>query len=77
MCPFRGLARAGYMATFQYAFTTAQVLAPAVVGLFAVAAWLPWVVIAAASLLGLVVLHWLGGAIPGELNRMKAVVTPA
>jgi hypothetical protein len=53
------------------------VLAPAVVGLFAVAAWLPWAVIAAASLLGLLVLHWLGCAIPGELNRMKAVVTPA
>jgi hypothetical protein len=68
-------ARAGYMATFQYAFTTAQVLAPAVVGLFAVAAWLPWAVIAAASLLGLLVLHWLGGAIPEELNRVMAVVS--
>lgn len=72
--PPRG-ARAGYMATFQYAFTTAQVLAPAVVGLFAVAAWLPWAVAAAAALLGLLILHWLGGAIPGELNRVRAVVS--
>ncbi len=69
--------RAGYMATFQYAFTTAQVLAPAVVGLFAVAVWLPWAVIAAASLLGLIALHWLGRAIPTELNRLRAIETPA
>jgi hypothetical protein len=74
--PPRG-ARSGYMATFQYAFTTAQVLAPVVVGLFAVAAWLPWAVIAASSLVGFLILQWLGGAIPGESNRARAFVTTA
>jgi hypothetical protein len=63
------------MATFQYAFTTAQALAPAVVGLFAVAAWLPWAVIAGSSLGGLSILNWLGGTIPAGLNRVAAVVT--
>lgn len=68
-------ARAGYMATFQYSFTTAQVLAPAVVGLFALAAWAPWAVIAAASLVGLVALASLEKAMPAESNRATAVLT--
>ena len=66
--PPRG-GRAGYMATYQYAFTAAQVLAPAVVGLFAVAAWLPWAVVAACSLTGVRVLSWLSGAIPSAVDR--------
>ncbi len=64
--------RAGYMATYQYAFTTAQVLAPAVVALFAVAAWLPWAVIASSSLAGVLVLRWMGGAIPTAIDRQTA-----
>lgn len=66
--PPRG-ARAAYMATYQYAFTAAQVLAPAVVGLFSVAAWLPWAVVAACSLTGVRVLRWLSGAIPPAVDR--------
>lgn len=38
-------ARGRYLAMFQYAFTVPGVLAPAVVALFSVAAWLPWVVV--------------------------------
>lgn len=37
--------RGRYLAMFQYAFTVPGVLAPAVTGLFSVAAWLPWVVV--------------------------------
>jgi MFS family permease len=66
--------RAGYMATYQYAFTTAQVLGPAVVALFAVAAWLPWTVVAASALGAVVVLGWLGRTIPAALNRSPAAV---
>ena len=67
--------RAGYMATFQYSFTTAQVLAPAVVGLFAVAAWAPWAVIAVAALAGGLTFRSLEKAIPGELNRAEALAS--
>ncbi len=42
-------ARGRYLAAFQYAFTVPGVLAPAVAGLFAVTAWLPWLVIAACA----------------------------
>jgi hypothetical protein len=66
--------RAGYMATYQYAFTTAQTAAPAVVALFAVAAWLPWAVVAACSLAAIAVIGWLGHAIPAESNRATAPV---
>ncbi len=66
--------REGYMATYQYAFTTAQVLAPAAVALFAVAAWLPWAAVAASSLAGVLVLRWLGGAIPTAVDHPNAAV---
>jgi hypothetical protein len=66
--------RAGYMATYQYAFTTAQVMAPAVVALFAVASWLPWIVLAAASLVAVAILGWLGRTIPTTSNRAMATV---
>ena len=65
--------RAGYMATYQYAFTTAQVLGPAVVALFAIAAWLPWAVVAASAFAGMLVLGWLGRAIPAPVDRPMAV----
>ena len=40
-------ARSRYLAAFQYAFTVPGVLAPAVVALFAVAVWLPWLLVGA------------------------------
>lgn len=61
--------RAGYMATYQYAFTTAQALAPAVVALFAVAGWLPWAVVTVAALVAVAILGWLGRTIPAEIDR--------
>jgi MFS family permease len=69
--------RAGYMATYQYAFTTAQVLAPTVVALFVVAAWLPWAVLAAAALVAVAILDWLGRTIPGAANRAAPSLTVA
>ncbi|HSE72591.1 MAG TPA: MFS transporter [Nocardioidaceae bacterium] len=62
-------ARAGYMAIYQYAFTAAQVLAPAVVGLFAVAVWLPWVVVVGAALGGVLLLGHLGRRLPVPVDR--------
>jgi MFS family permease len=65
--------RAAAMATYQYAFTTAQVAAPAVVALFAVAAWLPWAVLTVASLAATVVVGWLGRALPSDIDRPAAL----
>ncbi len=62
--------RAAYMATYQYAFTSAQVVAPALVGLFAYASWLPWLAVAAANLLAMVLLSRLAGLIPAERDRV-------
>ena len=47
-------ARGRYLAAFQYSFTVPGVMAPAVVALFAVAVWLPWLLVGAAA--GLAVL---------------------
>jgi MFS family permease len=60
--------RSVYMATYQYAFTAAQALAPAVVGLFVISAWLPWAVVAVACLAGVVLLSRLQKALPAQLN---------
>jgi Na+/melibiose symporter-like transporter len=61
--------RATYMATYQYAFTAAQVVAPAVVALFAVSGWLPWAVLVAAAFGALGVQRALGAMVPPELDR--------
>lgn len=44
--------RGRHLAAFQYAFTVAGVLAPAVVALFAVGVWVPWAVVAACAAAG-------------------------
>ena len=64
--------RAGFMATFQYSYTVAQVLTPVVVGLFAVASWLPWLVVAGTSLAGIALSQRLGSAIPDTHNQAAA-----
>jgi MFS family permease len=65
--------RATYMATYQYAFTAAQVASPAVVALFAVSGWLPWAVLVAASLLAVLVQRALATLLPPELDRAGPV----
>lgn len=59
-------ARGRYLAAFQYAFTVAQVLAPAVVALFSVAAWLPWVLIGVCACLAVAGLGRLEPRLPAE-----------
>jgi MFS family permease len=46
--------RGKHLAAFQYAFTIAGVLAPAVVALFAAGVWVPWAVVALCALVGAV-----------------------
>lgn len=59
-------ARGRYLAAFQYAFTLAAVIAPAVVALFSVAVWIPWVLVAACACAAVVGLGRVGPRLPVE-----------
>ena len=61
--------RATYMATYQYAFTLAQIACPAVVALFAVSSWLPWAVTGAGAAVAVLVQGRLRRVI-GSLDRV-------
>jgi MFS family permease len=56
--------RGRYLAAFQYAFTVAGVVAPAVVALFAVAVWLPWALVASTAGAAVVGLGMLASHLP-------------
>jgi MFS family permease len=60
------LARGRYLAAYQYAFTVAQVIAPAVVTLFSVADWLPWVLVGTCACLAVAGLGTLGPRLPAS-----------
>ena len=62
-------ARGRYLAAFQYAFTVPGVLAPAVVALFPVAVWLPWLLVGAAAGLAVLGLRILGRHLPAAALR--------
>ncbi|MDH6137542.1 MFS family permease [Kitasatospora sp. MAA4] len=57
-------ARGRYLAAYQYAFTAAQIAAPGLVALLSTAAWLPWLVVAAASVVAAVALRLLAPHLP-------------
>jgi MFS family permease len=65
--------RGRYLATFQYAFTTAGLLAPLVVALFAVATWLPWLVVAVSAMLAIGALPWLTRSLPAHAITARHV----
>jgi MFS family permease len=67
--------RARYLAAYQYAFTIPAVIAPAVVALYAVAVWLPWLLVGTCSGVAILALRWLAGRLPVEAVR-PAPVTP-
>jgi hypothetical protein len=64
--------RGRYLAAFQYAFTAAGVLAPAVVALYAIAVWLPWMLIAGTSSAAIIGLRGLAGHLPAAALRPEA-----
>jgi predicted MFS family arabinose efflux permease len=61
--------RGRYLATFQYAYTVPGVVAPATVALFAVAGWLPWLVVAIGAGLSAVTLLALGSRLPDAVTH--------
>jgi Na+/melibiose symporter-like transporter len=69
--------RGRYLAAFQYAFTVPGVIAPAVVALFSVAVWLPWLVSGASAGLAVLVLRWLAGRLSASALRPGSVVPQA
>lgn len=66
-----------YLATFQYAFTVAGLIAPLLVSLFAVTTWLPWVVVACAALLAASALPWLARTLPAHAVRAPTLLAAA
>ncbi len=58
--------RGRYLAGFQYAYTVAGVVAPALVALFAVATWLPWLLVGASAFLAVALLRPLAARLPAH-----------
>ncbi|WP_232661842.1 MFS transporter [Pseudonocardia sp. TRM90224] len=61
--------RGRHLAAFQYASTTAQIAAPGVVALFAIAMWLPWLVVGLATLLGGAAIGPVAARLPQNAQR--------
>lgn len=60
-----------YMATVQYGFNATALLAPLLVGLFAVALWLPWAAVALGCTGALVLLPWLARRLPAHAVKAQ------
>lgn len=69
--------RGQYLAAFQYAFTVAQVLAPAVVALFAAGPWAPWVLVGSAAAAASVGLRWITRRLPAYAVYAADAQVPA
>ena len=58
--------RARYLAALQYSSTVAGLLTPLVVASFAVASWVPWLLVAVSVAGGTATLRWLAGTLPAR-----------
>src|SRR5581483_2245422 len=67
--------RGRYLAAFQYAFTIPGVIAPAVVALYSVAVWLPWLLVGSCAALAVLALRWLARHLP-PAARHPTAATP-
>lgn len=56
--------RGRHLAAFQYAFTLAGIVAPGVVALFTLGAWVPWALLAVTTTIGMLGLRWLAPRLP-------------
>jgi hypothetical protein len=61
--------RGRHLAAFQYAFTAAGIVSPAVVALFAVGPWLPWLVVAASATVAVAAVPYLARRLPRDAVR--------
>jgi MFS family permease len=69
-------ARGRYLAAFQYAFTVPGVIAPAVVALFSVAVWVPWLLVGTSAALAMLLLRWLSARLPAHALRPATGARP-
>ena len=69
--------RGRYLAAFQYSYGVAGVLAPAVVALFSVALWLPWLIGAASAGLAIIALRVLARHLPPQAVWPQPAEPPA
>jgi MFS family permease len=67
--------RGRYLAAFQYAFTVAGIAAPGVVGLFTVAAWLPWLLVALGTALAAAAIPCVARYLPRHAVLSQVPVT--
>ncbi|MDQ3307224.1 MAG: MFS transporter [Actinomycetota bacterium] len=58
--------RGRHLAAFQYAFTVAGVVAPAIVALFAVSTWAPWLIVGVSAAVAAVAMPLLGDRLPRQ-----------
>jgi Na+/melibiose symporter-like transporter len=61
--------RGRHLAAFQYGFTAAGIAAPAVVALFAVGPWLPWLVVVASAAVAVAAMPYLARSLPRDAVR--------
>jgi predicted MFS family arabinose efflux permease len=71
-----GSVRGRYLAIFQYSYTVPGVLAPAIVALFAVAGWLPWLVVGVGAGLASVAFLGLASRLPAQVVRPNRLTAP-
>lgn len=70
--------RGRYLAAFQYAFTIPGIIAPAVVALYSVAVWLPWLLVGSCAALAVLALRRLARHLPpAALHPTAATPTEA
>jgi MFS family permease len=68
--------RGRYLALFQYSYTVPGVLAPAIVALFAVAGWLPWLVVAVGAGSASIAFLALASRLPARVVRPDRLTAP-
>jgi hypothetical protein len=66
--------RGRYLAAFQYAFTVPGAVAPALVALFSVAVWLPWLLVGTCAGLAVAALRWLAVRLPADATQPESAV---
>jgi hypothetical protein len=70
-------ARGRYLAAYQYAFTIAGIVAPALVALYSVALWLPWLLVACCAAAAIAALSELRPRLERRVRVIAAETAPA
>jgi hypothetical protein len=69
-------ARGHYLSFFQYSYTAAQIVAPAITALFAAGPWVPWLVVGVAATAAVPALKAIAARLPARAVDPRRVVEP-